>query len=234
MKNILIVEDDGMQREGLCHIINEYNNAFNIHIASNYNEACKIYENIDIDLFLLDVDLSSSNSEKNGIDIGINIRTQKKYIQTPIIYITGVPEKLHSAINDVHCFYYLMKPYKASDVHLILNEVTNTFTSVDNTVSIRDINGVYISIEHNDIYYIHSSGHILNIYTYQGCFSTRKSGFKAFLDNLPKCFYQVHKSYIVNLTHISSYDKTTRTLSLHNISVPVGRTYKEAFETIYT
>ena len=102
MKNILIVEDDDVQREALCHIIKETNNTFSIHTASNYNEAAKIYEQIDIDLFLLDVDLSSSNSEKNGIEIGINLRTIKKYLQTPVIYITGIPEKLHSYLK--HAF----------------------------------------------------------------------------------------------------------------------------------
>lgn len=95
MLNILIVEDEKLQTEALREMLLTYNPKFNV--AHNANNAISISSDYDIDLFILDVDLSdnsdSDNSNISGIDIGLKLRNSSKYSTTPIIYLTGVPEK---------------------------------------------------------------------------------------------------------------------------------------------
>lgn len=52
--NILIVEDDAIQRSGLNHIIAEHYPAFSVFTASCFNEATAIIDSSKFDLFMLD------------------------------------------------------------------------------------------------------------------------------------------------------------------------------------
>ena len=74
MLNILIVEDEKLQTEALREMLLTYNPKFNIYVAHNANNAISISSDYDIDLFILDVDLSdnsdSDNSNISGIDFG--------------------------------------------------------------------------------------------------------------------------------------------------------------------
>lgn len=234
MKNILIVEDEPHQMHCLKIILKEYNNNFIIHTASNAIEASDIYNNKTIDLFILDVDLSSTNSDKNGIDIGISLRADRPYSNTPIIYITGVPEKMHSAVNDVHCYNYLLKPYKKEDIHKALNDVINSKKEIDTTYTLRDINGVRITLKYDDLIYVKAMHHTLTFFTCNGPFSSRESKLNDLSKYFPSKFVRVHKSYVVNLSYIDAYDKTTRIISINKESIHVGRTYKDNFEAIYS
>lgn len=233
MKNILIVEDEPLQVRNLERILTDYNDKFTIYTASNSTDAAVIYTDKPIDLFILDVDLSLADSDKNGIDLGIALRIHKQYLNTPIMYVTSIQEKIQSAVNDVHCFYYLTKPYTSEDVARALNAITNSIEKTDNSFTLRDANGVRINLRYDDILYVELSSHALTFNTCNGPFSCRQNGLSKDLDNFPKCFVRVHKSYIINTLHITSYDKTTRTISIRKKSIPVGRAYKNTFEEIY-
>lgn len=56
--NFLIVEDDNIQLTGLKYIIEEEYADAVVNTASTYNDAITIIDSFDIDIFLLDIDLS--------------------------------------------------------------------------------------------------------------------------------------------------------------------------------
>ena len=57
---------------------------------------------------------------------------------------------------------------------------------------------------------------------------------QAVITKLPPVFLRVHKSYIVNLQKITSYDRTKQTIEIDaSHQIPLGRTYKKIFETIF-
>ncbi|MEO1053293.1 MAG: LytTR family DNA-binding domain-containing protein [Bacteroidota bacterium] len=78
-----------------------------------------------------------------------------------------------------------------------------------------------------DILYIEGLG---NYVTYH--LSDRKIisyiSLKEALKELPEAFIRVHKSYVVNRDHISSYN--SEDLEVKNAYIPVGRSYKAALE----
>lgn len=233
MKNILIVEDDKLQANAIENALKNINPDFIVYIATDSVAALEIYTKNIIDLFILDVDLSLTTSPKNGIDIGKTLREHPKYKSIPIIYITSIPEMIHSAVNDVHCFNYITKPYTSCDINKALTDIMHIQKSRNPYIGIRDLNGITINLNLKNIFFIHTKGHTLEFHTKDGIFFTRDSNLSSLLSRLSNSFVQIHKSYIVNTRHISSYDKTLCLISIGKQSLPVGRSYKKNFEEIF-
>ncbi len=232
LKNILIIEDDEIQLNGIKATLKNYDKNFVIYTTTNDLDAAKIYESQTIDLFFLDVDLTNAGSDETGIDIGKKLRTLDRYKTTPIIYITGVPEMIHSAVNDIHCFNYISKPYKEEHIIKALQDLSTPDAPGTSAITIRDLNGVSTTLKCKDIIYVRTEGHIQNIYTLTGPFSTRVKNIKDLLSELPEYFIQIHKSHIINCQYIKSYDKTMCMVSVGTISLPVGRSYKKDFDAL--
>ena len=85
-------------------------------------------------------------------------------------------------------------------------------------------------IPYDDILYLTSTNHKTILYTTDARYSSAKS-FSYFLKLLPERFVRCHKSFIVNMQYVSSYDRTTLYLRLRGFpqhNIPVGRTFKNA------
>ncbi|TYA74040.1 LytR/AlgR family response regulator transcription factor [Seonamhaeicola marinus] len=80
-----------------------------------------------------------------------------------------------------------------------------------------------------DILFIESLKNYVKITTLENELTIYKS-LSALEDMLPKnMFLRVHRSFIVSTEHISSYSPTK--VILNNVTIPVGRKYKEAVKT---
>lgn len=77
--NILIVEDDAIQRSGLNHIIAEHYPAFSVFTASCFNEATAIIDSSKFDLFMLDINLGDG---KSGLDVCSYLRRKPEHKDT--------------------------------------------------------------------------------------------------------------------------------------------------------
>ena len=87
--NILIVEDNDIQLQSLYKILSEKytEDSFTYMLADNYDEAIRIINTNNIDIFILDIALS--DNPNGGIDIARFIRFKKNMPYTPIIFIPG-------------------------------------------------------------------------------------------------------------------------------------------------
>lgn len=233
MKNILIVEDDILQNNFIAKVLMDFDPHFVIHTTFNAEEATIIYTSHDIDLFILDVNLSPSGSSENGIDIGKNLRQDNKYKNTPIIYITGIPEMIDSAINVVHCYNYIKKPYRAEDIINALTDINDSQNIKAASIAVKDFYGVTNKLSFESILYIQSDKHTQTFYSTSGIINTRELNLTQILYKLPDNFVQVHKSYIINIKCITSYDRTCGIISIDKCSIPVGRSYKANFELTF-
>lgn len=230
MSNILIVEDDSIQLTALSNIIKEYNREWSVYTAANFDSAIQILTNTTIHLFFLDIKFSQNLEEQNGIDLGVHIRSINHYINTPIIYITSYLEHIGNAINDIHCYGYLHKPYSAGDVVQCLNSVLDASLIQRKPLHLQDINGVYFRTYPDNILYItaHERRRVIQErnckYTISGITMTD------LLSLLPPYFIRCHKKYIINLHHITNYDRTDSTIEIAEVHLPLGRAYKSDFE----
>lgn len=81
-----------------------------------------------------------------------------------------------------------------------------------------------------DILFIESEGEYVRIHLQDGSKVTTLYRIKNMETSLPAGqFMRVHRSYIVNLRHIRSYERGRIYLD-HEIHIPIGENYKEAFQ----
>lgn len=231
VKNILVVEDDRIQAVGLKKMISTYYTDASVLVAFDSDEAAKIYEEYLIDLFILDVNLSDSDNSTDGIDIGISLRKIKEYQTTPIIYITSYRDKIYRAVNDAHCYKFLEKPYTAEELFDTLREIDKLKHSSLYTLTVKDNRGGIHKIPLEDILVISSERHTIKVCSATRNFYTKDMTLKEYLDILPTNFIRIHKSYIVNLNYVNTYDKTTRTISVNGqLILTVGKSYMHNFD----
>ena len=58
-----------------------------------------------------------------------------------------------------------------------------------------------------------------------------KEKFLEIKDKLPEDFVRIHRSYLININHLSEYNSQTVTM-LDGSQISIGRTYREQFESI--
>lgn len=229
---ILILEDNKKQAFALKEIIKEYKTDWLIIISFEYEDALKKCMDFEIDMFFLDIELGS-DCHKTGLDFAEEIRFQKKYMNIPIIFITAFKEHVYRAVNSIHCYNYIIKPYDPVSIHKAIDDFENSLESKIEYINIKDSSGVYYTLYYKDIIYIESSSHNTIFHTINDTFTYIRHSLSETFEELDDRFIRVHKKYIVNRNHIKNYDKTTQIINTVNACISVGRQYKSDFESNY-
>ncbi len=233
---VLIVEDDPIQQNALKILLTEYNPAYDLLCASSYAEGLDLLSHSDISLFLLDVELNPCDraDTKDGVELARQIRQHPEYLHTPIIFLTSIPERILEALNQTHCFDYLLKPYDRGMLYHCLDQIHFPGNLPEPHVSFSDTQGIHIRLKGSEVLYLCSCGHQIQVHTNDGVYTTCAMTLDAFTEELGLPFFRCHRKYIINLDHASQYDKTNRFVCVGSESVPVGRSYKSEFEKRYT
>lgn len=231
---ILVVEDDKLQLDSLKCLLKEYQPQNVILCASNYAQGLAYLAKFDINLFLLDVELDTSASAEDGIELARQIRKHPKHPHTPIIFLTSIPERILEALNQTHCYDYLLKPYDREALYRCLDHLTNPRETEETYISFADIQGIHIRLKSSEVLYFSSAGHQIQIHTTDCLYTTCTATLDAWAEKLDSSFLRCHRKYIINLNYANHYDKTNRFVSIENESIPVGRSYKNDFEERYT
>lgn len=258
--NILIVEDDEIQLNSLENIVlgyktSKYSTSQTIFKALSFSEATSLYTENNIDLFFIDIVLETDSAD-DGLSLAENIRKLPNYRTTPIIFITAYTAQIFKAINSIHCFSYITKPYNSSDVYNAISDIEHKFLHTNDNLIVRDERNIYYNIKFNSIIYIENSMHRAIIHTINGDFKHLSHTLDSILTVLDQRFIRIHKKYVINTEYIKNYDKSNRLLMLSytihdnktvdnkiwdkntfhsnkNRQLPIGRNYKKAFENIF-
>lgn len=230
MKNYLILEDNQDQAKALSILIKNYRSDVSVHVAASISQALQLLENYTFDVFFLDIQLSEINAlVGDGIKFGQLLRTYSSYQDTPIIYVTSFGGYMSEAINSVHCYGFLQKPYLPADVHALLDSLTND--PVVHSFSLRTNEYIIREIFYSDLLYVHSKGRYLYYHTLQEVYTSRQYTMQTLLDILPDYFVRCHKSHLFNYHYFVAYDTANQCVRLHQYKepIPVGRNYKDTF-----
>ncbi len=245
--NILFLEDDPIYRK-LVEVIFAKIGIRNLHIAENYDEALDIFNQEQIDLCFLDIDLGEDH--RSGIDLAEAIREIDELV--PFVFITS-----HFTEN-----YYKRTRY------------TNPISFIDKKISlvriIHIIEMAYYQVisqkskikkempmvsDHNDRHHspkviFFNTGELLekfkieNInYIYNNENQTflrmgRKNykidtSLKKIDDLRVPSLLRVHKSFIVNMNYIDRISKSDQKIQVGNEIIPLGTKYKsELFQQL--
>lgn len=227
--NLLIVEDDHIQINGLTHIIKDQYPEVSVYTAANYSDAVHIIDSSRIDLFMLDINLGG---DKTGLDVCAYLREKPEHENTPVIFITDITNPSLDVINRYHCSYYFSKPYSRDDVVNAINAVFSVTETTPPRLQMRDIQGILFHVVPQDIIFVRSDGHHKHIFTSNGDFIVTNSTFETADSDNDLPLVRCHKSYYFNPSYIHSYDRTNSLLTLNGVQdfIPIGRKYKTETE----
>ena len=215
--NITIIENESNELEQLTQALNTWSEEKStlLSIATytsgeEYFAANKLHSS---DIFFLDIQLD----EMNGIDIAKQLR--KNGYNGEIIFLTSFREYVFDGYL-VHALNFLLKPLETSKLYSCLDEIKESLMMSCYFFRIKQET---IQIEYRDILAFSSTLHSIDILTCNEHFNQYAS-LSTILNCLPKQFIRVHRSHIVNMTHIHKISGNTITLSNHT-TVPIGRQY---------
>lgn len=98
--DVLIVEDDQEQLDGIESILLEKYDHMNCIKATNYQQAAQLMRCKQNPTILIGYSLGDDESEQDGIALGTQIRSMQRYVKTPILYLTAysmdAPRAIHA------------------------------------------------------------------------------------------------------------------------------------------
>lgn len=263
MYNILLVEDDLIQGNALKVILKAFRRApIHVDIVRDYPSAIAHLKHSNYDIFILDILLSgggiqavnadplsgffeidsgkgvsdqeSCRPERNGIAVGRQIRALQNYRFTPIIYVTSMPGYVQEALNETGCIYYVTKPYSPDQIYAALDRALHMPLSKPPTFTFHSFWGGDISLEEKDILYIScTKQHRMSVFSVNGEYETDEYSMRELEKTLGGSFLRIHKSHLVNKSHVTNYDKTRRALTIEGKELPVGRLYKGSVDLFW-
>ncbi|MCB2308700.1 LytTR family DNA-binding domain-containing protein [Clostridium estertheticum] len=234
--NVLIVEDDMLQRKSLRKMIQQIDKGINVYEAVDKDEALEITSIYSIDVFYVDICLNSSS----GVDFAIEIRKIPKYEFSFIIFLTTHVEYLTKAFKEVHCYDYILKPYDMAEVVNMTKhfkshiENINKKPEVKRYVIIEVKSGVNVKIYVDETIFIEVYLRKCMIHTLNGVFKVNNLPLSKILkiincNNIVQC----HKSFAVNVNYIKKIENVDSKLSEiyfenYDENAPLGYKFKNA------
>jgi len=217
---VLIVEDEIL----IADTLHRYLEAKDFDVvgkAISYIEAIDLIEMHDPQIALLDICLSG---KKTGIDVVKYIREQEMKI--PCVYLTSqVGSKNLSAAKETFPEGYLIKPIQKESLFTTLeiafhNQSLERKNKAD-TILLKENDQSY-NVASKDILFVNADHVYVGVYLKGGKKITIRNSLKCILEQLKgNNFVQVHRSYVVNLDHVTSWTKAI--LEIDKYQVPISR-----------
>lgn len=218
MIGVLICDNDLFFLEHVRSLAEAYFRSQRINVklytySNAQNISPQIYKSVDI--ALLDVDFESN--DYNGLDIARSLRVYRQ--DSVIIFVTNFIEYAPEGY-EVQAFRYILKRQLGSDLCKYLTLATSQLKCVRETVKLQ-INGEIIDVPLPDILYFEVCQHNVTILLKNDRSSKPKKAysFYASLTDLEtqlsaRGFLRTHKSYLVNMQHITKFQ--CREITLDN------------------
>ena len=225
MANILIVEDEISIASGLENIIKSIDKDITTTVTGYAEQACNMADSDDFDLFLLDIELL----DYSGLKLAGEIRRMEKYKLTPIIFITALPSKELLAFKEIHCYDYIVKPFKEETVRDAVNTILKYGVKKEKYISFNLKDFMY-RIKMDDIIYFEAVQRKIEVVTIKERFQISGYTLNGLQEELTNNFIRCHRGYIVNTLYISRIDKVLNVLDLEytDMKIPVGRSFKDS------
>lgn len=171
------------------------------------------------DLAFLDVEMEGIS----GIYAGEYLK--KKNDKILIFIVTSFPEYLDEAMS-FRVFRYLSKPLDKARLYRNLEAALRVYTIADRKVAVETKEGIH-SIAVDDIVMVEAVNRKVILYTAGSEFECVQP-IKYWVEQLTdRCFYQPHRSYIVNMRHVQKFDNHLISLTGDRAAYLTRRKYKE-------
>lgn len=241
-KNVLIVNNNVNYANELEKMVHEVNPYLEVTLIHKVEEAYEYIMNVTVDLFILDTVMNVEKpGDISGIQLAERIREIKKYILTPIIFVTTEEDPELYAYEELNCLGYFVKPFLKERFQKKIKRglFYQTSRNEDKALFFRK-GGIIYPIRIKDIAYIESIPNGMRVHLgegsvvevlYKTCRSILREADSEFL-------FQCSRGVLVNRNYILGIDFSKRCILLKrdlgmlDIGVTYKKRVKEEFEEV--
>ena len=209
----IIIDDEPLALNKLKRHVLKYPFLELVASCHSAETAKRVLESNDVDLIFVDINMP----DMNGLDFIRSLETSPM-----VVFITAYPEYAVESYK-VNALDYLLKPYGSEDfnrtvekVHkhwlLIQKQAENTTHGEENVLYLK-CDYRFVRVECDDIRYIEGQNEYLKIHLVSESPFLTHMTFRQISESLPQNFIQIHRSYIVNMKHVVSAERTLITLN---------------------
>ena len=138
----------------------------------------------------------------DGIYVGNELKKQNDSVI--IFIVTSYLEYLDAAMR-FHVFRYLSKPIDKQRLFQNLDDALELYYSINQKIAVETKSGV-TSVLTCDIVYVEAKGRKVIVHTVTADLDSTQT-LQFWIEHLPQAtFFQSHRSYIVNMTMVTSFD----------------------------
>lgn len=179
------------------------------------------------DVIFLDIEMENLN----GMETAAEIR--KTDTDVEIIILSGYA-KYKSIAYDFHVFHYLDKPVHEEKIFHVLNELERYHENKQEADYLTFRSGQNIlKLKKNDILYIEHIQRVTWLFTRDEAYAINSTIIELNERLESRDFYQPHRSYLVNLNHVSKYTALSITLDdKKETLIPVSQLKSKEFKKI--
>ena len=179
----------------------------------------------DKDILFLDIEMPGIN----GIYVGKELKKANDRII--IFIVTSYPEYLDEAMR-FHVFRYLSKPLDKQRFFRNMRDAVNLYSTITVKVPVETKQGIHTLLA-SSIIMIEAQGRNVIVHTTLHDFQSVHN-MQYWLELLPKnCFFQTHRSFIVNFEHISDFDHSLVHLADNHFQAYLTKRKYSAFKDAY-
>lgn len=227
MLNIAVCEDLELHQKYLSDKIRQFLNvSCQISVFSSMKALKAFWESnrITFDIIFMDIELG------DGSGIQLSEEINRRYPITQIIYITAYTEYSSDVYKTNHT-WYIDKQKIDTYLPLALDKALKSIQLLHSLCLDISWKKVHFSIPQKEIIYIERSLRVSEIHTSKTIYRTAAK-LENLLEQLTDSFIICHRSYIINLIHITDFQKDIVTLN-GKYSIPVSRSKYAELKSAY-
>lgn len=223
--NCIIVDDDKLSRRIIEEYVKKTESLRLVGSFANAMEAINFVSvNQNINLIFLDIEMP----EMTGLDF------LKSLAIMPQVIIISSKEKYAFDAFDYNVTDYLLKPVAYSRFFRSIDKAIKVFNKNNNSLEPQDSifikrNLSLVKLKFEDILWVEALENYVSFYTDTDKFTIHFT-LKAIEKKLPSNkFLRVHRSYIVNISAITSIEENNVIISANNENhaIPIGKSYRD-------
>ncbi len=215
MIRCIIVEDDPMSRKNLEYLCEKVGQIDLLASFPNALDALRFLKEESVDLILLDIEMP----DFSGLEFAEQLKGGPQ-----IVFTTG---NKHYALDafEHQATDYLVKPIHLARLVQAIDRVEQRMDSNKDIESKGELfvksNKRFVRLEPREILYVETKGDYVLFKTQQGQYLVHATLKKIESQLDPRHFVKVHRSYLVNLSHIVDIEEGT--LVIGDKVIPISR-----------